>query len=475
MSVTDLTDLSLTEASQLLNRKEISPVELTQAHLARIQNLDERINSFITVTADTALERARSAEEDFIRGTTSQGKPLGPLHGIPITLKDLYETKGVRTTMGSKFFSEHIPDTDALVVEKLAAAGAISLGKTNMHEIALGLTNVNPHYGPCRNPWSLDRVPGGYRVPGGSSGGSGAALAAGLCLGSLGSDTGGSIRVPASLCGVVGLKPTHGRVSLRGVMPLSWNLDHAGPMARNVADVAVLLGVIAGYDPVDPCSVDIPVEDYTTQLREGLKGWRVALADDEYFDRSDPDVAQAVISAARELEQLGAYVDAVPFPGAHQAALANGLMTVSDGAAVHAERLRDRPGDFGDDVRQRLEIGAALPLGEYIQHRRTQSQMRRQFELFFDRYDLLLLPSTAVAAPPIEGPDALEQARLLTRYTAPFNLTGLPAISLPCGFTTEGLPIGLQIVSRPWAEGRILRAAFAFESATDWHTRRPLL
>jgi aspartyl-tRNA(Asn)/glutamyl-tRNA(Gln) amidotransferase subunit A len=468
MSADELTDLSLAQAAEWLHQGKLSPVELTEAHLERIQRLDPQLNSFITVTADEARLQARLAQDELQRGETSQGRPPGVLHGIPLALKDLYETRGVRTTAGSKHFSDYIPDDDAAVVTKVKAAGAILLGKTNMHEIALGLTTVNPHFGACHNPWALERVPGG------SSGGSAAALAARLCLGSLGSDTGGSIRTPAALCGVVGFKPTRGRVSLRGLIPLSWNLDHAGPMARRVMDAAILLGVIAGYDPDDPYSEDVPVEDYTGGIQEGVRGWRIALADDDYFNRTQPEVMQAVKLAAQTFEALGARVEATPFPDIYQAAMANGMMVVSDAAVFHASRLLENPQDFGPDVLQRLQSGAALPLKEYISTRRMQILLRRQFGRFFETYDLLLMPTTPVEAPPIEGPNALELARLLTRYTAPFNLTGLPALSLPCGFTPAGLPVGLQLIGPHWAEARVLRAGHAYEQATDWHLRQPV-
>lgn len=465
----ELTSLSLAVAAKLIQRRELSPLELTPAHLERIQTLDQKLNSFITVTAESALHRAKQAEDELQKGETLDGKPLGPLHGIPIALKDLYETRGTRTTAGSRFFADYIPETNAVAVERLNAAGAISLGKTNMHEIALGLTNVNPHFGACRNPWALERVPGG------SSGGSAAALAAGLCLGALGSDTGGSIRVPAALCGVVGLKPTYGRVSLRGLIPLSWNLDHAGPMARGVLDVALLLKVIAGYDPGDPYSIDLPVDDYLTHIKDGVQGWRVAQAQDAYLDRTDLEISKAVQKAGEVFAGLGAQVTPTALPGLYQAAQANGLMVVSDAAVFHRQRLESQPEDFGSDVRQRLGSGAALPLVDYILARRTQTLARWEFAQFFQRFDILLMPTTAVPAPMIEGPDAIEQARLLTRYTAPFNLTGLPALSLPCGFTAAGLPIGLQMIAAPWKEALLLRAAYAYEQATVWHKRGPAL
>ncbi len=462
-------DLTITEAADLIHRRQISPVELTQAFVDRVGRLDVKINSFITVMADQALQRAQKAESELQRGETPDGRPLGRLHGIPLAVKDLFETVGVRTTAGSKFFADYVPRSDAAVVAKLYDAGAIVLGKTNLHEIALGLTTVNPHYGACRNPWALDRVPGG------SSGGSAAALAARFCPGALGSDTGGSIRVPAALCGVVGLKPTHGRVSLRGAIPLSWNVDHAGPMARRVLEVAMLLQVIAGYDPDDPYSFDAPVDDYTAQIQQGVKGWRVALASGEYFDRTQPEVRDAVQGAGQVFERLGAIVEQVDLSVLRDAALANGLMVASDAATLHKERLASAPQDFGGDVLQRLQAGAVLPLNDYIQARRTQTLLRRHFVRFFEQYDLLLLPVTAVPAPPIAGPDAVELARLLTRYTAPFNLTGLPALSVPCGFTSDGLPVGLQMVSGYWREAALLRAGYAYEQATDWHRRLPAL
>jgi aspartyl-tRNA(Asn)/glutamyl-tRNA(Gln) amidotransferase subunit A len=458
----DLTSLTITGAADRIARREISPLDLTQAYLARIKTLDPQLNCFITLTPETALHQARQAEEAIMGG-----EYLGPLHGIPLALKDLYETAGVRTTAGSLFFKNHIPKDDCAAWGKLQATGAINLGKLNMHEIALGVTNLNPHYGACHNPWALERSPGG------SSGGSGAALAADLCMGSLGTDTGGSIRIPASLCGIVGLKPTYGRVSLRGVIPLSWNLDHAGPMARRVKDVAILLQTIAGYDPHDPYSANIPVPDFVRHLDGDVRGWKVALAGDKFFSRADQEIWTAVEAAAEIFKGLGAQVSSVDFAGGYEAAKANGLMTPSDAAAFHRERLQQHPEFFGADVRQRLQIGAAYTSTEYILARRAQTELRRQFERFFNAYDVLLTPTTPITAPTLEGPDAVEQARLLTRFTAPFNLAGLPALSLPCGFTPRGLPVGLQIVAGLWAEVKVLNAGLAYEGATQWHERKP--
>ena len=460
--MSDLTHLTIAEAADLLARREIASVELTEAHLRRIDAHDTHLNSFITITSDHALTQARAADAELTRGVRR-----GPLHGIPLALKDLYDTAGIRTTAGSTFFADRIPDTDARVVTLLYQAGAVLLGKLNMHEWALGVTNINPHYGPSRNPWDPSRITGG------SSGGAAAALAAGLCMGALGSDTGGSIRIPASLCGIVGLKPTFGRVSLQGVIPLSWNLDHAGPMARTVTDAALLLQAIAGYDPDDPVSVALPVDNLLATLDAGVTGWRIALATDAHFGEADPEVISAVRRAATVFEELGARVEAVDLSQGREAAQMNALMTTSDAAAFHRDRLRDHPHRFGADVLARMERGAQFTSTEYILARRFQSEWRRRLERLFEQFDLLLTPATPITAPVIEGLDAIEAARQLTRCTAPFNLAGLPALSVPCGLSAAGLPIGLQIVAAPWNEARVLRAGRAFENATQWHRQTP--
>ncbi len=458
----ELTDLTIFEAAKEIAARRLSPVELTRACLERIERGNPSLNCFITLTAESALQQAVQAEDEI-----RQGNWRGPLHGIPLALKDLYETAGVRTTAGSRFFADYVPAADAFAVQKLKSAGTVLLGKLNMHEIALGVTNDNPHFGACKNPWDIRRISGG------SSGGSAAAVSAGLCLGSLGSDTGGSIRIPASLCGVVGLKPTFGRVSLRGVIPLSWNLDHAGPLARRVHDAALILQAVAGFDPEDPASRDAPVDDYQAALKDGVRGWRVALASGEYFAKADAEVLEAVQAAGRLFEELGAAVEQVELPELREAAEANGLMVTSDAAAFHRERMHDRPQDFGTDVLQRLQVGAAYTSSEYILARRTQSLLRRRFEAFFVRFDILLMPTTPIPAPERQGEEAVQRALLLTRFTAPFNLTGLPALSLPCGFNAQGLPIGLQIAAGPWKETALLRAGYTYEQATEWHKRKP--
>jgi aspartyl-tRNA(Asn)/glutamyl-tRNA(Gln) amidotransferase subunit A len=455
----ELTSLNIHQAARLIEKKEISPVELTRAHLMHIQQLDDRLNAFITITPELALQQALQAEQEIINGNYK-----GPLHGIPLALKDLFETEGIRTTAGSTFFTDYIPEEDAAVVRCLKEAGCVLLGKLNMHEIALGVTNENPHFGDCCNPWDVACITGG------SSGGNAAALAAGLCMGAVGSDTGGSIRIPSALCGVVGLKPTYGRVSLRGVIPLSWNLDHAGPMARCVQDVAILLNAIAGYDPQDAWSVDQPVENYLPIPDDGIKGWRVAVATNDYFIDSEViqnEVHQAVERSARVFEALGAQVEEVSFPNAREAAMANGLMTPADAAAFHHKRLAENPQGFGLDVLTRLEVGTGYSSIEYSLARRMQSILRCHFNEFFNDYDVLLTPTVPITAPKRGSADAVERARLLTRFTAPFNLTGLPALSVPCGWSQAGLPIGLQIVSRAWAEKRIILAGELFERSVN--------
>ena len=462
----ELNSLDLVGAARRVADGSVSPIELTSACLERIAGIDAQVNAFITVTADAAMEDARVGERDIVRG-----EPGGPLAGVPIALKDLFDTAEVRTTAGSKFFSERVPNRDAAVVQKLRTAGAVLLGKLNMHEWALGVTNDNPHYGACHNPWALDRITGG------SSGGSAAALAAGMCFGTLGSDTGGSIRIPASLCGVVGLKPTYGRVSLRGVVPLSWSLDHAGPMARRVSDVALLLDVIAGPDRADPGSVDVATDDYSARLEDGISGWRIGVIADEWLGDIEPDVRALVRKAVDVLASAGARLETLAVPELTDAARLNGLMTTADAAAFHRERMESAPEDFGHDVLARLRRGAAYGATDYADARRQQTILRRTFSSWFVEHggmlDAVVLPTTPCAAPRIAGLDAVATAPVLTRLTAPFNFTGLPAMSIPCGVTPEGLPVGLQIVGAPWAERRVLRVGRAYELASAGGDIRP--
>ena len=455
----ELNSLGVAEAARRIREGDVSPVALTAACLERIAAVDADVNAFITVMADEAVYDARRVELELERG-----EDPGPLAGVPIALKDLFDTAGIRTTAGSKFFADRVPDRDAFVVERLRHAGAVILGKLNMHEWALGVTNDNPHYGACHNPAALDRITGG------SSGGSAAALAAGMCCGSLGSDTGGSIRIPASLCGIVGLKPTYGRVSTRGVVPLSWSLDHIGPMGTTVLDVARLLQVIAGRDSADPASANVATDDYVTGIDDGVSGWRIGVIDNEWLGELEPDVASATGAAIDVLASAGAWIEELDAPDLPDTVRLNGMMTTADAAAFHRERVEQSPNDFGTDVLARLRRGAAFGATDYADARRRQTVLRRTFESWFAEhggpFDVVVLPTTPVTAPRIAGLDAVAMAPVLTRLTAPFNFTGLPALSVPCGVSVAGLPIGLQIVGAPWAERRVLRAGYAYERAS---------
>ena len=456
-----LLDGSLEEAVAALRSRSVHAAELTDAALTRIATRQPDLNAFITVTADAARTRARIADA------------RGPLAGAPIALKDLFDVAGVPTTAGSKLLATNVPAADSEVARRLFDAGAVNLGKTNLHEWAFGVTTDNPHFGPTRNPWSLDHIPGG------SSGGSAAALAAGLCFGSIGSDTGGSIRIPASLCGIVGLKPTYGRISLRGAVPLAWSLDHPGPMARTVRDTALLLQVIAGYDPGDPVSADVPVDDYLADIESGVRGLRIGVVRGRFFTRlaateqPAPDVSAAIATAIDVFAREGARLGDVELPRADELRNTQLLIIGTEAGAFHRERIAAHRSDYGTDVARRIELGLTRTGPEYAAARRVRDELRRAYAEAIAQWDAILLPTTPITAPLRAGQDAAAAAATLTAYTAPFNLTGLPAISIPCGFDSAGLPIGMQLVARPWAEPRLLRIARAYERATSQHERRP--
>ena len=461
-AVSDVALLPLQAASELIHSRRASSVDLVGACLDRVARHDRELGAFITLTAESAIAEAKRADADLANGVDR-----GPLHGIPVALKDLYDTAGVRTTGGSRIFADRVPERDCAVVEKLRAAGAVFVGKLNLHEWALGVTNQNPHFGPACNPWDTTRIPGG------SSGGSAIAVASGFCYLSPGSDTGGSIRIPASLCGVAGLKPTHGRVSLRGVIPLAWTLDHSGPLARTVGDLALALSAIAGHDPLDPSSSDTPSEDYGAGIEDGAKDVRVIIPTNHFFDDIDPEVDAAVREAARVLISLGASVAELTLPRADLISAQRAIL-LTDAAAYHREHLRERAADIGADVLTRLRTGQTFTGTEYAQARRDQGELRREWLGVLHEHDVILSPTTPIAAPAREGQDAVAAAQRLTANTAPFNLTGFPAISIPCGFTQSGLPIGLQLAAGPWRERLLLRVARAYEHVTPWHERLPL-
>jgi aspartyl-tRNA(Asn)/glutamyl-tRNA(Gln) amidotransferase subunit A len=396
-----------------------------------------------------------------------KGRWRGPLHGIPVGLKDLFDTMEVRTTGGSASFADRIPNEDADVVRRLKASGAVIIGKQNMHEFGLGATSAASHFGPVHNPWNRDYVAGG------SSGGSAAAVAASLCYGSLGTDTGGSVRIPASFCNIVGLKPTYGRVSTRGVIPLSWSLDHVGLLTRTVFDAAVLLEAIAGYDAREATSLDRPVPAYAAAVRRGASSLRVGIPREYFFAALDPDVETAVARAIEVLSKLCAAVAEVMLPVSPEV---HAAVMLAEGFAFHAVRVREAPQLFQSPVLGRLRVGEKVAAAAYIDRRRELDQMRRAAPGLFEKVDLLVTPTVPLLPVPIaESRDDDAGVALFARNTRPFNVYGLPAVSVPCGVAKNGLPIGLQIVGRPWEEESVLRLAHAFEQATDWQTRRPAL
>ena len=457
----DLHWLSVAEAAQLIAARKLSPVEFTEASLRRIEQLEGRLNAFITVDGDAAMTAASEAADEIAKGGAH-----GPLHGIPIALKDIFGVAGVRMTAGSKILSENVASEDAEATARLKAAGAVVLGKLNLHEFAFGATGVNPHYGAARNPWDLERITGG------SSSGSGASVAAGECAAALGTDTGGSIRIPASLCGIVGLKPTYGRVSKRGVLPLSWSLDHVGPMTRTVEDAAIVLQAIAGRDADDASTVGEPVPDYMQMLRQGVQGLRIGIPKEFFFENLHPEVESAVRSAIGLLGEMGADLTEVDVPLISEIPGGVTAIMLPEALAYHQKWMSERPDDYGDDVRYRLELGATFLAVHYVQAQRFREMAVAAWrEEVFPKVDLIVTPTTPITARPIEEGD-LQVTFNLIRFTNPLNFLGVPAISIPCGFTGEGLPVGLQLVGRWWDEASVLRAAYAYEQATDWHERR---
>ena len=453
---------TITTLAPRLRKKEISPVELTDAVLDRIAAVDPKVKAYITVMRDDARANAKVAESSI-----AAGNYLGPLHGIPVSLKDLYYTRGVKTTGGSKILADFMPDYDAAVVERLKRAGAIIVGKTNTHEFAM-----NTWTPPTRNPWDLERIPGG------SSGGSGAALAAGECIASTGTDTGGSIRIPASFCGVVGLKPTFGRVSRHGVIPLAWTADHAGPLTRSVEDAAIMLRVMAGYDPRDPSTVNVPVPNYARVLNGDIKGLRVGMPTNYFFDGLDKEVEETVRKAIRELERLGASVQDVSFPQIGSITIVHACIVLTEAATYHEKWMRTRPDDYAPDVRFSLEWGKLFMGIDYVQAQRVREQIRQDFAAALSLVDVIAAPTVPIAASKVgEDPVTIGTTKELVisatiRLSRPSNHTGLPAISVPCGFTAGGLPIGLQLIGRAFDEATVLRVAHAYEKASPWRQKR---
>ena len=468
MDTLEICYMSAGDLSKLVQNKEISPVEIIEAHLTRIDATEPVLNSFITLLADEARGAALQAEKDI-----QAGRYKGPLHGIPVALKDLYDTGGVRTTSGSRIFDNFIPTEDCTVAAKFQQAGAILVGKLNMHPFAYGPTGENLDYGHMHNPWNPDMVTGG------SSGGSGSAAAAGQCTITTGSDTGGSIRIPAALCGIVGLKPTYGLVSRHGLTPLSWSLDHPGPMTRTVEDAAITMNVIAGHDPKDVASAKVDIPDYTSALSGDIKGLRIGIVK-EYFETPlDPQVRKAVMDAIGLLESMGAEVKEVSYPMFNQSQAISSTVLMSEATAYHRDLLEKDGHQIYEPVRQRLEAGLFISAAEYLRAQQARTIFDNQGRRLLDDVDLLAGPTEPVTAPRImaskvmAGEQEVGVVGALTQYTRPYNINGFPAISVPCGFSDENMPIGLQLAGKPFDELTVLRAAHAYEQATDWHTRRP--
>jgi aspartyl-tRNA(Asn)/glutamyl-tRNA(Gln) amidotransferase subunit A len=446
---------TIVELAPRLRRREVSPVELTQSCLDRIEKLNPTLNAFITVTAESALAEARAAESEISRGDWR-----GPLHGIPVALKDLIDTAGVRTTAASELYKDRVPAEDAEVVRRLRRAGAVILGKNNLHEFAYGGSSLVSYFGDVRNPRNERHIAGG------SSGGSAAAVAAGLCYAAVGTDTAGSIREPAALCGCVGLKPTYGRVSARGVIPLSWSLDHVGPLTGSVVDTAIMLQAITGYDALDMGSANVPVEDYVSGLGSDVKKLSVAVPREYFFDDLDSDVRAAVEQALDVIRGIVAEVKEVRIDVSEER-----TVQAAESYAYHAENAAKSPELYQAETLRRIRSGERFSAAEYIRRRRELDEARRRSHEFFAEVDLLVTPTVPMPAPEISAlkkdPAALRPAELkLLRNTRPFNVWGLPAISVPCGLAKSGLPVGLQIAGARWREELVLRLAYAYEQAT---------
>src|SRR5436309_2964609 len=441
-------------------RKTLSPVELTRTLIERIERLDPKLNAFVTVTADRALADAKAAETALARGDISS-----PLLGIPVGYKDIYATRGVVTTGGSALLADWVPGADSTCVARLQKAGAVMLGKLITHEFAFGIQFPGHRYPPARNPWDLERMPGG------SSSGSGAALAAGMAFGALGSDTGGSIRGPASFCGIAGLKPTYGRCSRTGVLTLSWTLDHTGPMARTVEDCAYLLQALAGYDAADPASSREPVPDYVAPLGRGVRGLRVGVPREYFFEGIDPEVEKAFEQALATLRQLGASVEDVQIASIQSSGAFMAIL-LAEAFAYHERDLRMHPERFGEILRERLLAGGLITASEYVQAQRLRARLRGEMADVLHTVDALATPTSPPPAPTFTAVYDPEYG-FPRGNTSPFNLTGLPALAVPCGFSSSGLPLSIQITGRPFDEATVLRVGHTYEQATDWHTRHP--
>lgn len=466
----DLHYLSIGELGPMIESRRVSPVEVTEAYLERIRQLNPQIHSYITVMEEHSIAAARHAEQEIQRG-----RYLGPLHGVPIGLKDIIYTKGVPTTSGSLFLQDFVPSYDATVVEHLLEAGAIIMGKLNLHEFACGGADGNPFYGVTRNPWGHERYAGG------SSGGSAAAVAAGLAAGALGTDTGGSVRLPANLCGTVGLKPTFGRVSRYGVTPLSWTLDHVGPLTRTVSDCALLLYVLAGHDPRDPYSASVPTPNYPDSIVASTKGLRVGVPRPFFFENVTTEVKDSVEHVIEIFEGLGAEVRDIPVAEVEHASNVYLAICYPEAASYHQQWFPQHLADYGSNTRERLEIGSVVPGSAYIEALKLQRALVHAFQTAFAEVDVLVAPVSPVVAHHLgESEIKMDESEWSffthrARLTQPANVAGLPSLAIPCGFSREGLPLGFQLIGRAFDESTLLRLGHTYQQATDWHTRHPVL
>lgn len=469
----ELAFLTISELSELIRTRKISPVEVTRVMLQRIEKLNPILNAYITATSEQAMKSAQDAEKEIQRS-----KWRGPLHGVPLALKDLFDTAGVKTTAGSALFKDRVPEQDAEVVRRLKASGAVLLGKLNMHEFAYGGSSTVSYFGAVHNPWEPTYSTGG------SSGGSAAAVAAGLCFGALGSDTGGSIRQPAAYCGIVGLKPTYGLVSTRGVIPLSWSLDHVGPMTRTVADAAIMLHAIAGYDQQEITSQQMTVPNYTAALRLKTSSLRLGIPREFFFASLDPEIEAVTNEALAVLGKLTASVKQVTTVPVDN--ITDRTVIAAEAYAYHAEFAAKTPEQYQPPTFAAIRTGAEIRTRDYIMAHRELARLRQGIRQAFESVDAIVTPTSPIAPPAISAFDAAYKdlpfptdvsdiRRLTLRNTSPFDKYGLPTISVPCGFTRTGLPVGLQISGPPSGETVVLQLAHAYEQATEWHKKHPTI
>lgn len=464
-----LHEMAVEEVAPLIETKQVSPVEVVRDVFRQVRKKNETLNVYLEITREEAMERAKIAEKEIMNG-----RYLGMYHGIPLSIKDNIYFKGRGATMGSKIHEFFVSDFDATVVRKLKQAGANFTGKVNMHEYAWGITTNNPHFGPCRNPWDTSRIPGG------SSGGSGVAVAADMCMASLGTDTAGSIRIPASACGIVGLKPTHGLVSKYGCFPLSWSLDHIGPMTKTVRDAAGLLEILVGFDPLDPTSVHAPFVDYQKGLTGQLKNLVIGVDEDYFFHNIDPEIDNIVRRGIQQLEDAGAKVKPINVRSLRYAEYSEMITILSEAATIHQKNLKERPEDFGEDIKPLLALGQLPSAVDYLEAQQLRRKIKQEFAEAFQKVDVFISPTLPIVPPKI-GKEVIElngkETDIVTqmiRMTGPANLTGLPALSVPCGFA-DGLPVGMQLMGPAFSEALLLNVGYVFEKVSDMKNRKPVM